>query len=560
MSDLLILYKFRFKSFINQASQQLRENKLKFIIISLSAIVLWVSIFIFFHRSFIFVNTFQEIGEIIRVYTLALFFFALGMMLIISNAIINYSSFFHSYETDYLISLPLSSGKIFFYKMTESLMFSSWAFLFLASPLLVAFGINRSAVWSYYLWIILFPVVFIMLPALIGSLFSIILARFLPRRRKEILIALIGAVILVTIFMLSQMTSLKGTHFEFTASWMKTFMDKLSFAQNPLLPSYWATMGLVNATEGNSEAIFFLLLLLSQGLFLGLIVYQAARLFYFKGYSLIRSTHSGKKYMKVSIIEKITSHILCILRLPLRLIIIKDIKTFFRDPIQWSQILIFFGLLGVYFINIKNVPYINIKENLWQYLVSSLNLIATTLTLATFTTRFIYPQISLEGKRFWIIGMMPISRKDIFYSKFIMAFVGSIIIAEPLIFISSWQLEVPYSTLLYQLYLVFIICLGLSSIAVVLGVLYPNFKEDNPSKIVSGFGGTLTLILSLFYILGIIIIGELPAHLYYVLNRIDMDVFQHAQIISFIITSFISIGTTVLLLTLGLKSIRKIEI
>jgi len=34
-----------------------------------------------------------------------------------------------------------------------------------------------------------------------------------------------------------------------------------------------------------------------------------------------------------------------------------------------------------------------------------------------------------------------------------------------------------------------------------LGVLYPNFRETNPSKIVSGFGGTFCLVLSFLYIL-----------------------------------------------------------
>ena len=33
-----------------------------------------------------------------------------------------------------------------------------------------------------------------------------------------------------------------------------------------------------------------------------------------------------------------------------------------------------------------------------------------------------------------------------------------------------------------------------------LGTLYPNFKEDNPAKIVSGFGGTFCLVLSFLYI------------------------------------------------------------
>src|SRR5258707_10955747 len=34
-----------------------------------------------------------------------------------------------------------------------------------------------------------------------------------------------------------------------------------------------------------------------------------------------------------------------------------------------------------------------------------------------------------------------------------------------------------------------------------LGLLYPNFKENNPSKIVSGFGGTFCFVLSFLYIL-----------------------------------------------------------
>jgi ABC-2 type transport system permease protein len=42
----------------------------------------------------------------------------------------------------------------------------------------------------------------------------------------------------------------------------------------------------------------------------------------------------------------------------------------------------------------------------------------------------------------------------------------------------------------------------LNGLASGLGVLYPNFKEGNPSKIVSGFGGTFCLVLSFLYILG----------------------------------------------------------
>ena len=46
-----------------------------------------------------------------------------------------------------------------------------------------------------------------------------------------------------------------------------------------------------------------------------------------------------------------------------------------------------------------------------------------------------------------------------------------------------------------------LMALSLNGLAMGLGVLYPNFKDPNASKIVSGFGGTLCLVLSFVYIL-----------------------------------------------------------
>ena len=297
MSTLSALYRFRFRALANQSTQQMDTNKLKLIIVSTSAIVLWASIFIFFHNSLHFVHGFQEIGDLVRIYFMALFFFALGVMLVLSNVIINYSSLFHSPETDYLISLPVSSGRIFFYKLTESIAFSSWAFLFLGSPLLIAFGVDRHAGPLYYVWMVLFSAVFITLPALIGSLLSIIIGRFLPRHRRAILLALIGIVAIAVAFLITQMADLRGTSFAFSAGWMHKFMSKLSFAQNPLLPSFWVTRGLFSAAEsgGARDTIFFFLLLLSQVLFLGLVAHWMASVFYFSGYSLVRSSRRDNK-------------------------------------------------------------------------------------------------------------------------------------------------------------------------------------------------------------------------------------------------------------------------
>ena len=62
----------------------------------------------------------------------------------------------------------------------------------------------------------------------------------------------------------------------------------------------------------------------------------------------------------------------------------------------------------------------------WTNLVSFLNLAVVGLILSTFTTRFIYPMLSLEGRRFWVLGLMPVSRETIVWSKFVFAALGSL--------------------------------------------------------------------------------------------------------------------------------------
>ena len=56
---------------------------------------------------------------------------------------------------------------------------------------------------------------------------------------------------------------------------------------------------------------------------------------------------------------------------------------------------------------------------------------------------------------------------------------------------------------------------ALCELSVGLGALFPNFKEDNPSKIVSGFGGTLCLVASFVFIVLFITLLAFPASLPY---------------------------------------------
>jgi ABC-2 type transport system permease protein len=68
------------------------------------------------------------------------------------------------------------------------------------------------------------------------------------------------------------------------------------------------------------------------------------------------------------------------------------------------------------------------------------------------------------------------------------------------------MLDMPARRIMHFSMAVTLMTLTLTGLAVGLGALYPNFKEDNPSKIVSGFGGTFCLVLSFLYILASVVL------------------------------------------------------
>ena len=188
-----------------------------------------------------------------------------------------------------------------------------------------------------------------------------------------------------------------------------------------------------------------------------------------------------------------------------RAMLVKDIRVFWRDTTQWGQTLMLFGLLGVYIINLRHFSQ-QLTAPFWIHVVSYLNLGASALNLATLTTRFVYPQFSLEGRRVWIVGMAPLGLPKIVMAKYWLTTVGSLFVTLGLTVLSCQMLQLPWDRTVMFVGAITVMTLTLNGLAVGLGVLYPNFREENPSKIVSGFGGTFCLVLSFLYIVASVVL------------------------------------------------------
>jgi ABC-2 type transport system permease protein len=291
-----------------------------------------------------------------------------------------------------------------------------------------------------------------------------------------------------------------------------------------------------------------------------------ARDLYFRGFSRVQGGRSARRRLGLYGLDWCFHRVFFYIPRTIRLLILKDLRTFCRDPAQWSQFLIFFGLLGFYFLNIPRLGYA-VHSPTWRNLVSFLNLSVTALILSTFTSRFIFPLLSLEGRNFWVLGLLPLPREQILWGKFAFSVVISLGATQVLVCLSDVMLGMSRVIIALHLGMVVVLCAGLSGISVGLGARLPNLRESDPSKIAVGFGGTLNLLVSLVFIFAIVTALAVPCHLYYLgmeypaSTRLALSDGGFRFWLSVAVLASLAIGAagTIVPLRIGIKAFQRME-
>ncbi|HZM01905.1 MAG TPA: hypothetical protein VFC44_02680 [Candidatus Saccharimonadales bacterium] len=473
--------------------------------------------FVLFQHGLQFLNNFPALGALLTERLFFLLFVFLLIMLLFSNLVIGYTNFFRNRETNFLTSLPISSQTIFRWKFVESALVASWAFIFLIAPLLAAYGLTRGAPWHFYLMTLVALALFIVLPGVAGAWVAMNLARYLDRRTFQVvaIVLTLGALVLMGLWFRPETLTDNSTDTRVLATLDKLLM-RTHFSEWPWLPSFWLSTFVLQWSEGAwTAAGFFLLVLLSHVLLFGYLSFTRTGKLFYEAFSTVQSRESifvrwkwFRRWRQRKVhIDYGAGRIEKIFRLffsgpdDVLALLVKDSRMFWRDTTQWGQTLVLFGLLGVYVINLRHFSQ-ELTNPFWVHLVCYLNLGACALNLATLTTRFVFPQFSLEGKRLWIVGMAPLGLVQALKAKFWLASRAALVVTVSLIWLSCYMLQMPVDRTLYLAVIIATMTFTLAALAMGLGALYPNFREDNPTKIVSGFGGTLCLVLSFLYIVG----------------------------------------------------------
>ncbi|MEI6788662.1 MAG: hypothetical protein WCL49_09315, partial [bacterium] len=398
-----------------------------------------------------------------------------------------------------VLTTPLDTRSFVTYKFIESTLLSSWAFFFLMIPFTAAYAWHEKLGLVFALWTVLFSLPFVFLCGALGNLISLAAVRWFPRSRLVwgaaaaiLLVLAIRAILQIRPVMQKEATFI-----------LNRFLPGLQLATHPLMPNNWTAEGIMALTNGEwFRGSMLWLVLVTNTAMLFLIIQEFGNRVFYTAYQQI--TGSPEIRRRSPELLGWLDRLLVFLPHDIRGMVMKDIRSFLRDPLQWSQALIFFGLLGLYFSSFRSFHY-NEMPPIWRNLVVFLNIFSVSSVICSLAARFVFPQLSLEGHSFWILGLAPTGMRRILLTKFFLAALAMVTISAGLMGLATWMLQAGPALSIISIGLAVAISISVSALSTGLGALFIDLKQPNPAAIISGFGGTMNLVLSLGMMLGAIL-------------------------------------------------------
>ncbi len=476
--------------------------------IGLFLILYSVTAYLIFSHGLAYISRLPAAGDLLTDRVIYLIFFCFFLMLAFSSGVASYIALFRSKETSWMLTLPLSHRVVCLWKCLETSLFSSWGLLFITTPLLIAFAQHREVGSVFYLKTIASLIPFVIISTGIAVALLLFIVRYFKRTHliyAAITITLVAAFSGLKTYQsdkeLSDKTGLSA------ALTLQLVLQHTDVSTSPLLPSSWLAKSIIDWSHPwrlNKDPLN-VTLLYSNALMVLLIAAWLARYFFFPArsrslqYAAATAARQRARPGNFQFSYQQTVRRFNLPQSPMLAISLKDVRSFVREPGQWLQFLIIFSLLSLYALSLRHMEY-NRSSPQETQMFAFLNLTVCALTLSTLTTRFVFPQFSLEGRRFWILAMSPLQLSRIIIQKLVLStlFTGSATFA--ILLLSGHMLQLPDSDITFFACAIVLLSLGLNAIAVGFGALFPNLKESNSARIVSGFGGTLCLITSFAYV------------------------------------------------------------
>jgi len=554
LPSLGLLCRLRWAVMRNRVRQLVNESPMKLLLVILFICLIWAALYKLFDGAFIIMRRFDQEATIATPYVFHIFFAAMTVLLAFSTAVLTYGATFSGREPSFLLPTPCLPRHIVMVMYLEALFFASWSLVLLGIPLMIAFGQAQGLSWQSYVVFFLAFLGFLPIPGSLGLFAALIVALWLPRQARKILLYSALAAVIAAVIWWGRLWTVSSN----TASeWLDGVLGELQYLKGALLPSTWVTEAIRNSVAGRADvAFFYVAVTVSTGLFFSWVAVTLTGAAFLRAFSRAQQVGSRRRRASGSVSRWLVRLVFLPVPGKMRLLVLKDLRTFLRDPVQWSQLLILLGLLGLYLTYLPRAR----PEGFdlpWQALICFLNYGAVTLILSTFTSRFVFPLMSLEGRQMWLVGLWPLSCERVIWSKWLYAVTVTGAAALVVTCLSIRALDLPVALATIQVCATLSTCAGLCGLAVGLGARMPNYRERNASRIASGLGGTINLIASVglvtvsVFLFGVICYGMAGAG--------SLGYVGWRELLCFVLVLLIGAGATWLSMVLGLRRFRRQE-
>jgi len=504
--DIITLLKPRLWSIKNSAgSKNNSGGTIKYVFIGSLGLLFWGGVFTVSLRVLKYFKGIDQIGDILA-------FKLLSMMIITSFALLIFSSILTALSKLYLSrdlllvhSVPVSAHKIFIARWIDSTFDSAWMVNLYTLPVFIAYGIIYDGGFLYYINMIFALLSLSVTASALSSILVMAAVIIIPANRMKNIFVFMSILFFVVLYIAVRLMKPELLVDPEVFNTVIVYITALKTPSSPLLPTTWIFDSIQNTLTGPiSSGIFHTTLSLSFSCVMLFIAVFFADALYYKGFS--KSQTASVRLFKYRLSR---NRFIRRLSGPVRAFMEKEVKIFFRDQTQWSQLFLIAALIVIYIYNFKVLPLERspIQTIYLQNLLSFLNMGLALFVLTAITARFAFPAVSTETSSFWIVKSAPMRVNKFLWIKFAVYYLPLLILSESLIVITNLLLNVTPFMMVLSTVTVFLLVPGIVSLGIGLGAAYPDFKAENPTQTVTSFGGYLFMILCAMYI-GIVILIE----------------------------------------------------
>lgn len=530
----------------------------RFAVLGFVGVMFWAFIFGVLYRLLTYFRGVEEIGALLAGKLLGLLLLGFTSILLLSNVITALSSFFLAKDLDMLVSAPVDWLRLYGAKLLETMVASSWMVVLVAIPMFTAYGIVYDGGWLFPIVATLLMLPMFVIPAVIGSALTLTLVNVFPARRtRDILsvIAVLAAGGIVLMFRLIRPERLARPE-GFRS--LLDFIAVLRTPTSPLLPSEWVQKATMGYLQGEPDWLSMYLLWTTALAFfvLGAMLH---RWLYHTGFS--KAQESAQRWVKKGgVLSALGDSVLRPFGILRRELVLKEIRLFFRDTTQWSQLILLAVLVVVYVYNIKFLPLSG--EGITFFLVNVvpfLNLVLAGFVLASIAARFIFPGVSLEGRTLWLLRSSPMAVRDLLWAKFWVGTLPLLMLAVAIVGVTDYLLQVSEFMFYVSVGTIALMTFALSGMAIGFGTMFPQFETENAAQIPTSFGGLLYMMASVALIGAVIVLEARPVYGYLSAKAFRQPIEPTEMVVGFGLAALLCIAATLVPIRVALKRLEATE-